>query len=105
MEGSIKQLLNLRLKNTGARWKVEHVAPFVELGTRPHIIRPKKAKVLAWGGTRRLSGALARGSEPTHFATIVHHPGTKPEPYLLPGAIKAVGKIKDAVVRLWNGAA
>ena len=32
VEGSIKQLLNVRLKQTGARWKVEHVAPFVELG-------------------------------------------------------------------------
>jgi hypothetical protein len=32
VEGSIKQLLNLRLKNTGARWRVEHVAPLVELG-------------------------------------------------------------------------
>jgi hypothetical protein len=32
VEGSIKQLLNRRLKQTGARWKVEHVGPFVELG-------------------------------------------------------------------------
>jgi hypothetical protein len=32
VEGSIKQLLNVRLKQTGARWKVGHVAPFVELG-------------------------------------------------------------------------
>jgi hypothetical protein len=32
VEGSIKQLLNARLKQTGARWKVEHVAPLVELG-------------------------------------------------------------------------
>jgi len=32
VEGSIKQLLNVRLKQTGARWKVEHVAPVVELG-------------------------------------------------------------------------
>jgi hypothetical protein len=31
VEGSIKQLLNKRLKQTGARWKVEHVGPFVEL--------------------------------------------------------------------------
>jgi hypothetical protein len=30
--GSIKQLLNRRLKQTGARWKVEHVGPLVELG-------------------------------------------------------------------------
>ena len=32
VEGSIKQLLNQRLKQTGACWKVEHVGPFVELG-------------------------------------------------------------------------
>ncbi len=32
VEGSIKQLLNVRMKQTGARWKVEHVAPLVELG-------------------------------------------------------------------------
>jgi hypothetical protein len=32
VEGSIKQLLNRRLKQTGARWKVKHVGPFVELG-------------------------------------------------------------------------
>jgi hypothetical protein len=31
IEGSIKQLLNRRLKQTGARWKTEHVGPFVEL--------------------------------------------------------------------------
>ena len=32
VEGSIKQLLNRRLKQTGARWQREHVGPFVELG-------------------------------------------------------------------------
>lgn len=32
VEGSIKQLLNQRLKQTGARWKVEHVGPLVEFG-------------------------------------------------------------------------
>jgi len=31
IEGSIKQLVNRRLKQTGARWKVEHVGPLVEL--------------------------------------------------------------------------
>jgi hypothetical protein len=80
-------------------------AATVELGSRPHIIRPKRAKVLAWGGTRRLSGTLASGSKPTHFARVVHHPGTKPYPYLIPGAKKAVAGIKDAVVKIWNKAA
>jgi hypothetical protein len=32
VEGSIKQLLNKRIKQTGARWKVEHGGPFVERG-------------------------------------------------------------------------
>ncbi len=31
VEGAIKQLVNLRLKRTGARWRVEHVGPLVEL--------------------------------------------------------------------------
>lgn len=31
VEGSIKQLLNRRMKQTGARWKVAHVGPLVEL--------------------------------------------------------------------------
>ena len=80
-------------------------AAAVEFGTKPHIIRPRKAKVLAWGGTRRLSGALRKGSSPTHFARFVNHPGTKAQPYLLPGARKAVGDLKDAIVKLWNRAA
>jgi hypothetical protein len=32
VEGSIKQLVNRRLKHTGARWRAEHVGPLVELG-------------------------------------------------------------------------
>lgn len=32
VEGTIKQVVNKRLKQTGARWKVEHVGPLVELG-------------------------------------------------------------------------
>lgn len=31
VEGAIKQLLNLRLKRTGARWRTDHVGPLVEL--------------------------------------------------------------------------
>ena len=80
-------------------------AAAVELGAKPHIIRPRNKKVLAWGGTRRLSGTLASGSRPTHFARLVHHPGSKPYPYLIPGARKALAGLKDVVVRLWNAAA
>ena len=31
MDGSIKQLVNRRLKQTGTRWKMAHVGPLVEL--------------------------------------------------------------------------
>ena len=31
VEGSVKQLVNRRLKLTGARWRVDHVGPLVEL--------------------------------------------------------------------------
>ena len=31
IEGTIKQVLNRRLKQTGARWRSDHVGPFVEL--------------------------------------------------------------------------
>jgi hypothetical protein len=31
VEGAIKQLVNLRMKRTGARWRVKHVGPLVEM--------------------------------------------------------------------------
>ena len=31
VEGAVKQLINLRLKRTGARWRADHVGPLVEL--------------------------------------------------------------------------
>jgi hypothetical protein len=80
-------------------------AATIEKGSRPHIIKPRKAKVLAWGGSRRLSGKLRKGSRATNFAMIVHHPGTKPYPFLLPAAKKAAGRFRDAVVKAWNSAA
>ena len=80
-------------------------AATVELGSRPHIIRPKRAKVLAWGGTRRLSGTLSRGSRATNFARVVRHPGTRAQPYLIPGAKKALAELTGALVKLWNRAA
>lgn len=82
-------------------------AAYVELGTRPHDITPAVAKVLAWGGPRRLSGSLRSGAKPEFFAMRVHHPGSRPYPYLVPGAKIAVEGtgLKDLVIDVWNGAA
>ncbi len=46
-------------------------ALFVEKGTKPHIIKPKKKKALRWVGG---SGFI--------FAKEVHHPGYKGDPFL-----------------------
>lgn len=58
---------------------------FVNYGTKPHWIRPRNKKVLAWkGGGRPKSkpGAIksnkgSRGRGVTVFARAVRHPGTK----------------------------
>ena len=46
-------------------------AAFVNDGTRPHIIRPRRAQVLRFTVGGR-----------TVFAKVVHHPGTRPRPFL-----------------------
>lgn len=46
-------------------------APYVNDGTRPHIIRPKNAKALRF----RVGGQVV-------YARVVHHPGTKARPFL-----------------------
>lgn len=94
-------------------------AAFVEFGTRPHVITPKARKALRWAATaagRRLSGTPRKAAQRGElggvvFARIVHHPGTRPEPFLLPGAKKAVASsggesgILAEIVKEWNGAA
>ena len=55
-----------RLRATG---KHAYVAHWVEFGTAPHYIKPKKAKALAVAGG---------------FSEVVHHPGARPYPFMRP---------------------
>lgn len=84
-------------------------ARFVEEGTRAHTIRPRNRKVLAWNnspGAYRLSGSLRSGARPNVFAREVHHPGTRPHPFMMPAGEQALGEIGiDAVVKQWNDGA
>jgi len=82
-------------------------ARHVEFGTREHVIVPRRRKVLAWGGDRRLSGSLRTGAKATHFARRVNHPGSRAKPYLVPGAKRAIEKagLAQAIIAAWNGAA
>jgi hypothetical protein len=81
-------------------------AQFVEFGTKPHVIRPRNKKILAWGKNRRLSGSARTGSEMI-FAHEVNHPGTRAQPYLMPAATEVIAKsgMDELVVRPWNDAA
>ncbi len=83
-------------------------AGYVERGTRAHEITPRAAKALRFAASasgRRLSGSPRVGAAVV-FAKRVHHPGTKPYPFLIPGAKRAVEKsgLSNIVIDTWNQA-
>jgi hypothetical protein len=90
-------------------------AAYVELGTRAHEITPRAKRALRWAASpegRRLTGSPRSAAQRGElggvvFATRVHHPGTKPHPFLRPGAEKAIKSagLTDRIVAAWNGAA
>lgn len=89
----------------GGTAKVGYAAA-VEFGSRPHIIVPRNARVLAWGGPRTLGGRLRKGGRATNFARRVNHPGTRAKPYLIPGFVKALRMVGlGSIIDRWNRAA
>ncbi len=72
-----------------------YYAKYVELGTRPHIIRPRRARFLHfWIGEREI------------FAKVVHHPGTRPQLFVKRAADAASEKaphILAQMLRRWLG--
>jgi phage gpG-like protein len=83
-------------------------AAFVELGTRAHDIVPRNAKMLSWTTGKRLSGRARSGKAAGQriFAKRVRHPGTKAQPFLLPGAVEAVKQVGvEPIIKAWNDAA
>lgn len=119
----------LRSRGRSVTWEILSPAPysrFVEEGTRPHDIRPKAAYnlngPLRSGQTRRASGKgphehiVGRGQALRFlvggqwvFASVVHHPGTAPHPFLGIGYLQAertlwreCEKIPIALARVWQ---
>lgn len=83
-------------------------APFLEFGTRPHTIVPRSKKVLSWTQGKRLSGRnrTGRAAGGRVFAKKVRHPGTRPQPFLLPAAVEAVKQVGiQPIIDAWNDAA
>lgn len=65
-------LMSFRFKvgELSARWfPTAAYAPYVEFGTRPHVITAKRKAALFWPGAK-------------HPVRSVNHPGTKPNPYM-----------------------
>lgn len=83
---------------------------FLEHGTKPHIIRPVHKKALRFAasgsGSPRLSGRPRTGQAVT-FARVVHHPGTRAQPFLGPAARRALKEagLEGSIVEAWNKAA
>ena len=69
-------------------------ALFVNLGTRPHEIRPKKKRALRWAG-----GGLF------HFAKVVRHPGYRGDAYMIAAATLAVREFRAIVDQAMKEAA
>jgi hypothetical protein len=74
--GTLANHITTRVEDTGrglAAYVIsEHPATqYVIYGTRPHIIRPRRARVLRF----RVDGR-------TVYAGVVHHPGTRPNDFL-----------------------
>lgn len=82
-------------------------AAYVELGTRPHVIVPRTRKALRWpaSGNATLSGRVRSGGQAI-FAKRVNHPGTRAQPFMVPGAKHAVETLGvEPIVKAWNDAA
>ncbi len=84
-------------------------AAYVELGTKGGtIIRPRRKRMLAWpaAGSARLSGR-ARSGGAMIFARKVKRGATKAQPFLVPGAKRALegAGFRNIITRQWNEAA
>lgn len=80
---------------------------YVEFGTRAHDIVPVRAKALRWPakGSSTLSGRVRKGGTAI-FAKRVKHPGTRAQPFMLPGAEKGIEKIGlKPITDKWDRAA
>ena len=70
-------------------------AVFVEKGTAPHIIRPINARCLAFA-SGMLGGMV--------FTRLVHHPGTKPNPFVAKTAMETQDEVGTIAKRVLDEA-
>jgi hypothetical protein len=84
--GSIRKIVS---ENEAIIGPTVPYAVYVEYGTSPHEIRPVSASVLAF----EVAGKMV-------FTPIVHHPGTKPNPFIR----ETAEAVRDQIPVFWNQA-
>ncbi len=92
--GGLRRSLTHRVEAGGNRGVVGTnltYARSVHDGSKPHVIRPKRAKGLFWPGAR-------------HPVRIVNHPGNRPNPYFDRAASKLRPEAEREMQRAMNGA-
>jgi len=90
--GRLKRSIKRKVRGTKGEVRAEApYAVFVEKGTRPHIIRPVRARALRF----QVGGEIV-------FAKLVHHPGTKPNPFMRRAAERTAQKIPDLFGKVWR---
>jgi hypothetical protein len=87
--GFLKNSINYRIIHNGAEIGMAPYAVYVEFGTAPHIITPKKK-----GGTLHW-----KSDNKDVFAKKVNHPGTRPQPFIRPSLNNLPMIIKDNIRR------
>lgn len=73
---------------------------YIELGTPPHIIEVKKAKVLA-----KYLGTSGGKENFKIFGKKVNHPGTRPSPFLFPAAESERSRFNSNVEKILSDSA
>lgn len=72
--GALRSSLRMKVGAlSGEVWTDSPYGAHVEFGTAAHVITPTSKRALWWPGA-------------AHPVRMVHHPGTRPQPFLLPAA-------------------
>jgi hypothetical protein len=90
--GKLRQ--SIQQRSLGLEGEVTVGAPyvvFVASGTRPYLIRPVRARALRFV----VDGAIV-------FSTLVHHPGTKPNPFVQRASERLAQLIPAIFERVWK---
>lgn len=88
--GNLKNSIGVDFDGDGLGFEAGPTASYgadVEYGTAPHVITPRTAKALYWPGAE-------------HPVKRVQHPGTAPQPYMIPSFTRHAEKAGQAVEQI-----